>query len=407
MANGTVFVSVGTNWLTGSGAPSSGTGVVKDVYVNTANGNWYVKTDATTWTLQGSLQGPTGATGATGTNGTNGATWFTGSGAPASGTGSVNDLYLNTANGDYYKKTSFSVWTLQGNLTGPTGATGSTGSTGATGPGYAAQSATSTLIATGSKTFTTSSGLAYSAGARVRASSRANTANYMEGTVTSYSGTSLVVSVDAVGGSGTFSDWNINVSGLQGATGATGAPGSGTVINSSTWSGLPSPSTAGAGYWARVTDYDALVVSNGTTWVFMGDQPGEVKHFAVAPTGNGWHVCDGSTVSYRLPSGSTTSITLPNLTTNATYLKTGASYTGTINSPTAPTASGGAVTSFTGSTGTSNIHTTVTWGSGSNTDDLTDLNHSHNMDHGHSFTQPTISNTAEPRNLVVLPYFRL
>jgi len=54
-----------------------------------------------------------------GTPGTNGATWRTGSGAPSGALGVVNDLYLDTDNGDYYKKTGGSTYTLQGNLTGP------------------------------------------------------------------------------------------------------------------------------------------------------------------------------------------------------------------------------------------------------------------------------------------------
>jgi hypothetical protein len=117
--------------------------------------------------------------------------------------------------------------------TGTTGATGAAGSTGATGTtgtagtngtngtngtGYAATSTTSLTIGTGSATFTTQSGLAYSAGARARASSSANTANYMEGLVTSYSGTTLVINVDTTGGSGTLASWNINVAGNVGGT---------------------------------------------------------------------------------------------------------------------------------------------------------------------------------------------
>src|SRR5207247_5815638 len=54
----------------------------------------------------------------------------------------------------------------------------------------------------------------------------ANVANYMEGPVTAYSGTSFTVNVDHVGGSGTLADWQINVAGDVGATGATGPSGS-------------------------------------------------------------------------------------------------------------------------------------------------------------------------------------
>jgi len=47
----------------------------------------------------------------------------------------------------------------------------------------------------------------------------------MFGQITSYSGTSLVVDVTVVGGSGTHTDWSIYVAGARGATGATGATG--------------------------------------------------------------------------------------------------------------------------------------------------------------------------------------
>lgn len=76
--------------------------------------------------------GPTGATGATGAAGADGSVWRNGSGAPSSGTGVNGDYYLDTATGDVYKKASGS-YSVVGNIKGPTGATGATGSTGATG----------------------------------------------------------------------------------------------------------------------------------------------------------------------------------------------------------------------------------------------------------------------------------
>jgi hypothetical protein len=47
----------------------------------------------------------------------------------------------------------------------------------------------------------------------------------MHGYVSTYSGTSLLFVATNVGGTGTFTDWTIRVSGTQGATGATGATG--------------------------------------------------------------------------------------------------------------------------------------------------------------------------------------
>ena len=74
------------------------------------------------------------------------------------------------------------------------------------------QSSTSMAIATGSKTFTvpsmTSAPIVY-AGQTLEVRSRANPANKFVGTVTGALGTSLIINVTSVGGSGTFSDWSV------------------------------------------------------------------------------------------------------------------------------------------------------------------------------------------------------
>lgn len=115
----------GTNFFAGAADPSPFMGNPPDHWLNTLTGDVFIKVGATTWELEGNIMGPAGADGSDGTNGSNGvdgATWYTGSGAPDNGAGAVNDLYINTANGDYYKKTGVSTWTLQGNLTGPAAA---------------------------------------------------------------------------------------------------------------------------------------------------------------------------------------------------------------------------------------------------------------------------------------------
>ena len=100
-----------------------------------------------------------------------------------------------------------------GSLQGPTGAQGAQGNTGA---GYAGASTTSLAIGTGAKTFTMdAAGYAYVTGSRVRATSdAAPTTNWMEGYVTSYSGTSLELTVDVIGGSGTYADWSFTIAGI-------------------------------------------------------------------------------------------------------------------------------------------------------------------------------------------------
>ena len=72
-----------------------------------------------------------------------------------------------------------------------------------------ATSTTSLLIEVASKAFTVAASLGYVAGMRVRATSAANAANFMEGTVTSYASTTLTVAVDTIGGTGTLADWTI------------------------------------------------------------------------------------------------------------------------------------------------------------------------------------------------------
>jgi hypothetical protein len=72
-------------------------------------------------------------------------------------------------------------------------------------------------VATGEHVFITQSGLAYSPGVRCRASSNANAGVYMEGRVSAYSGTSLTIAVDLANGSGSYNDWNLNLTGPTGS----------------------------------------------------------------------------------------------------------------------------------------------------------------------------------------------
>lgn len=98
-----------------------------------------------------------------------------------------------------------------------TAAASSAASAAASVAALSATSTTSLAIGTGAKTFTTQSGKLFVAGQFLQIASNANANNYMHGTVTSYSGTSLVMNITDVGGSGTKNDWNISISGPQGA----------------------------------------------------------------------------------------------------------------------------------------------------------------------------------------------
>ncbi|SFM00802.1 hypothetical protein SAMN03159423_4884 [Bradyrhizobium sp. NFR13] len=123
--------------------------------------------------------------------------------------GGSSYVWINATPGSGHAPPDATYWAVLASI-------GATGPTGATGPGYGGTSATSLTIGTGAKALTTQAALAYTNGARVRATSSANTSNWMEGIVT-YSGTTLTINVDKTNGSGTIASWNLNVVGEPGA----------------------------------------------------------------------------------------------------------------------------------------------------------------------------------------------
>jgi len=237
--------------LNGTGVPSDSLGEDGDLYIRTDDPSIYSK-EAGAWDSGVSLGGPTGATGASyaGSSTTSrgigtgsmtvtastGMAFVPGSRVRLASAASPTTHWMEGAVTAYNSGTGSLTFTSDAFLGSGSRAdwnislAGERGATGATGPSFAATSTTSLLIGTGTKAFTgVSTSLAYSVGQRARAASAADTANWMEGRITGYSGGTLTLSVDAIGGSGTLADWNINVAGsqgIQGATGATGATGS-------------------------------------------------------------------------------------------------------------------------------------------------------------------------------------
>ena len=121
---------------------------------------------------------------------------------------------------------------------------------------YNLTSVSSVAIATGSKTFTTNLSnisTAFTVGTRVRVAYVTTPANYMEGVITSFSGTTLVVNVDSIGGSGTYANWTVSVAGIQGSNGVTSFSGNSTGLT-------PATATTGA-----ITLAGILVGANGGT----------------------------------------------------------------------------------------------------------------------------------------------
>jgi hypothetical protein len=128
--------------------------------------------------------------------------------------------------------------------------------------GYGGTSTSLITIGTGSKVFTTQTGLAYN-GARVRAASAANQNNFVIGPAT-YSGTTLTIEVDQTGGSGTFTDWLFSVAGSIGPAGPVGPVGP---------IGPTGASGTGAGNVVGPTSAiaDHVAVYNGTTGTIIKD----------------------------------------------------------------------------------------------------------------------------------------
>jgi hypothetical protein len=197
------------------------------------------------------------------------------------------DLYTNTSNNDQYKCT----------VTGNPG-TWALVASGSVGPGYAATSTTSLATAgSGSKSFTTQSGLAYTAGARIRATS-SGTAEYMEGVVTSYSGTTLVATMDRNSGTSTHADWNLNLAGDVGASGS----GSGTINVGANSAQLAQYAGAGIVVGPATVSGDATMAPGGAVTVtkINGTTPGGTctNQAATAISASGVPTCTTLTSAY-------------------------------------------------------------------------------------------------------------
>lgn len=91
------------------------------------------------------------------------------------------------------------------------------------GGAFGATSTSSVAIGTGTKTFTIEFGKYFTPGDYVLAVSDADPAtNFMYGTVTSYSNTTLEINSFVSGGSGSYADWSLRLSGIRGAIGPSG-----------------------------------------------------------------------------------------------------------------------------------------------------------------------------------------
>lgn len=279
------------------------------------------------------VQGPTGTNG---TNGTNGATPVFTSTVPASpavtiAIGSrtfVVDAGLSFVVGQYvrvadsanpsrymagpisaYSGTSLTITSSETAGTGTLGAA-IVSLSGTRGFGYGGvSSVTSQNITTGSKTFALTLSLgphAYIIGERVRIIN--STTNFIEGTITAISQTSMTVDVTLANGSGTYTAWTFAIAGAPGSTGATGATGSSGVVDvdsgeltntgTSTAAQLGLATAGTAGTYTKVTTDTFGRVTTGTTLV-AGDIP---TIAATQVTGTAYTKANKVVDDYRLAS---------------------------------------------------------------------------------------------------------
>lgn len=179
-----------------SGVPATSKGVVGDIYIDETNYIVYKKTGVSTWTSLFSISG---------------SKVYAVVGVPSSGLGVDGDMAVRD-NGDVYTKASGS-WSLQFNIAGTDGQSDT----------YASASTTSIDLATATAPLnvTIETGKSYTTGQVVIVASRADNDNNLTGSVVSYnSGTGeLVLDSLTLNGTGTHTDWDVNLSGAPGTIG--------------------------------------------------------------------------------------------------------------------------------------------------------------------------------------------
>lgn len=172
-------------------------------------------------------------------------------------------------------------------------------------------STSAVTVGSGSKSFTTQLGKQFYAGQAVLIARQADSDVWMYGQVTSYSGTSLVVSVSKYNGTAvSYSDWNINISGIQGpeqtspakiylsertANAQLGASDIGKIVKVTSGTFLQTfaaAATLGAGWWCyyknagtgdvTIDPYGSETIDGVTSFVMY---PGETRFIQCDGTG--------------------------------------------------------------------------------------------------------------------------
>lgn len=127
--------------------------------------------------------------------------------------------------------------------------------------GLAATSDSEITIGTGARAFQIAANKFFSAGHRALVQKSDDNTKWMLGSIVSYDGTTLTLTIDAVGGAGTFSDWTIGLSGLRGPQGIQGDSGASAFADIS---GAPTDNMAlASALAAKATPADITSAING------------------------------------------------------------------------------------------------------------------------------------------------
>lgn len=145
------------------------------------------------------------------------------------------------------------------------------------GIGYAGLTSTSTVTpGTGTKTFTTNlnaNATAFTVGTAIRVAYVSDPTQFMQGVITSFSGTTLTVSCDAFSGSTPQSNWSISVAGSSGVTTFSGGS-TGLTPSSATYGAVTLGGTLGVGYGgtgkSTYTTGDILYASSSSALSSLG-----------------------------------------------------------------------------------------------------------------------------------------
>jgi hypothetical protein len=114
---------------------------------------------------------------------------------------------VSAVNANYAFRVPPGVYVMQSGISFPTSKNNVT----LRADGSFVNSTTSNSIGTGAKVFTVPAGIDWSPGVGVRVHNRFDANQYMQGVVTDYTGTTLTLNINQVGGEGTFANWKVSV----------------------------------------------------------------------------------------------------------------------------------------------------------------------------------------------------